>query len=272
MRDGKLNLATNLAPKYRAQWKLFFAVVFSCLLITPLGLAEWNYPKTSVLEFFSDWRIQITQDRFLDIRERDLRLQLVDRLSFQVDTKYSEQNFHQFLIDISNDIALTENMSSNRVLGSQAELFRNLSTSLQEVLEPSENILSFLRSFVEFSGVKNPKSVDSFADSRSYTNGYEMQSAEPITLDEAARLAMLEAPEVFAQENEPTLEELAEIPELLQFDHDLRSEFEPMILPPAEPQSLDSETPETPEDPAPDQSLSALSPQKPDEHLSLQNH
>jgi hypothetical protein len=250
-------------------------LLLSLSLSTPT-LADWSYPKASVLEFFADWRLQIAQDRYLEDRERDLRIELVDRLSFQIDTKYAEQNLHQFFIDISNDIALTEHINSNRGLGSKAELFKNLSLSLQEILEPSENVLSFLRSFVEFTGVKNPKSVDAFADSRSYTNGYEMQAAEKLTLDEAARLAMAEVPEAFVEQSEISPEELAKAKEVLEFDRDLRSEFEsefePRLLPEVLPPSSDLETLENPPATTPDQSQTSLSPQTANEDPSSQSH
>ncbi len=176
-----------------------FCILLTCLTAS-IASATWNYPKNSVLEYFSSWRSQVVDDRYLEEREKDLRLELIDRLSFQIDRKYSEQDFRSFLIEITDAMALTDETAANQTLGSETVVFKNLNASLKEVLEPSENILAFIRSFVEFSGLREPKSLDSFAESRSYTNGLQTESATKTTLDEAARQALEESPEIFDEE------------------------------------------------------------------------
>lgn len=216
-RNSSQNLYHNL-PRIAAQ-------TLCLLVLSTFSLkleAHWTYTKPTVLEFLASWRGEIEQDTFLDEREQDLRLQLVDRLSFQVDSKYFEQDFKGFLINMATEMALTDELATNRVSGSQAETFKNLKISLQEILEPSENILSFVRSFVEFTGLKNPKSIDTFANSRSYTNGAQTEQAEPLSLDEAARFALTEFPEAFANESTHATRPL----QLLEFNHDLLKELE----------------------------------------------
>lgn len=192
----------NVQKRILARVKILagiFLLMLTCLDASRAN-AAWSYPKNYVLEYFSAWRTQISDDRYLEERERDLRLELIDRLSFQIDRKYSEQDFRLFLIDVTEFMALTDETSANKAFGSDAEVFKNLNASLKEILEPSENILSFIRSFVEFSGLKSPKTLESFAESRSYTNGLQTESATTTTLDEAARQALEETPEAFESE------------------------------------------------------------------------
>lgn len=194
--------------------------------------SNWSYSKASVLEFFGDWRVQVSSDAYLSERERDLRLELIDRLCFQVDRKYTDENLRQFLQDATWDMALTDEMAQNKVWGGQAEFLRSLNASLKEVLEPSENILGFIRSYVEFTSLQRPRPLDEFVGSRSYTNGSEIEAAEDVSLEQAGKAA--EA---------------------------LTSE------PPKEPEYL--KTPETHTETAPDQIPTLSLPQTEDERLIL---
>jgi hypothetical protein len=216
-------------------FKLFFHLCLSsCFLLSAnAGASNWSYSKPSVIEYFSDWRDQVSTDAYLSERERDLRLELIDRLNFQVDRKYVDEDLRGFLERITWDMALTDEMAQNKVWSSGGpEFLKNLHLCLREVLEPAENILGFVRSYVEFTTLSTPKSVEDFASSRSYTNGSEIESAAPLSLEDAGTVAE-----------------------------------DPTALP--APMFLDSKIPETRTETTPDQNQNPSPPQKADEHLIL---
>jgi len=192
----------NVLPTCSAQQRRAFAAVtltlsFVACLSASTSQAVWNYPKPQVLDYLANWRTQLMEDRYLELTERDLRIEFLNRLTFQVDRKYSDQDFKSFLIETTSAALSAEEQGVTPQLEFNIEFLKNLSRSLSEVIEPSENILSFLRSFIEFSTLKNPQSFDAFADSRSYSNGLQAESARSMTLDEAARQALQETPQAF---------------------------------------------------------------------------
>lgn len=183
-------------------------------------VSQWRFSKNTLIEFFVNWREQASHDPLISENERDQRLQFLDRMTFQVDRKFDNQELRQFFVQITWEMALTDEMSENRVWSKQSQFLRNLSTSLKEVLEPSENILGFIRSYVEYSTVSQAKSLDDFANSRSYTNGHEFERAELMDANQAAEIAFDESPEAF-------LNEVGTQRSFLQFRQDLRDDFKP---------------------------------------------
>lgn len=141
----------------------------------------WTYSKTNVLEFLNSWQDQIAFDPYIDEEEKDARLHLLNRFIFQIDRKYENEDLKQFLISISWDMALTDEMRINRIYGSDAILLKNLNYALKEIIEPAENVLAFLRSFIEYSGAKKPKSLDELIALRAYANQYEIEAAQTDT-------------------------------------------------------------------------------------------
>jgi hypothetical protein len=190
---------------------LLLAFIIFCTVLAPelsgsraFGLnTGWSYSKATVLDYLMSWKSQIKSDPYLDDLEKDKRIDLVDRLAFQVDRKFSDSDLRQFFVEATWDMALTDDMAQNKVWGSQTDFLKNLSMSLRDILEPSENVLGFIRSFVEFSTLKAPKTVDEFAASRSYTNGLETETALEVSLEEAGLFASQLAGESVVEEVTP---------------------------------------------------------------------
>jgi hypothetical protein len=216
--------------------KPFFSLIF-ILIFNSSAAFGWSYDKTNVIDFLSAWRTQVGFDPYLDEIERDMRLQLIDRFTFQTDRKYNGENLKDFLIFISWDMALTDEMQRNKIYGSDALVLKNLNQAIKEILEPSENILSFLRSFIEYSTLKNPRPLEDLINLRAYSNENEVQAASPMDYED-----------IVTQENQ--IPEETTTPE-----------------PP-----LDSQTPESQSNSTLDQSQNSLPPQTELAHPSEQNH
>lgn len=159
------------------------------ILFLNLTALASNWSKTELIGFFSQWRKELSADKLLEDHEKFKRLEFVDRMIYQLDRRALTGNAKKDLSVILADMAFVDEMSSNKIYGSNAKFLKNLEFSLKEILEPSENVLKFFRSYTEFSSVTDPMDPDTFANLRSYSNGVDVEMASPITLDEAAEIA-----------------------------------------------------------------------------------
>lgn len=205
---------------------IVFSLILGGLVLFPRGFSKaqefsWNYEKTSVLEYLTVWRNQTDADAYLRASEKALRLEFLHRLIFYVDRKYTTQSFREFITFAIWDMKATDEMAQNQSFKSQKIFLENLTWALRDVLEPSENILFFIRSYTEFSGLEQPESQDDFLQSRAYTNGIETEPADGATnLEEAGNWAAINEP-LFSDsetlENQtPTVPGQIQNPSLLQ--------------------------------------------------------
>lgn len=158
------------------------------LFLALVGARAHAATRMSVLESLKGWRQQVESRTDLPPREKDLRLDFVDRLLFQTERKYKEGNLKEFLQKTLEEMADTDEMAANQSFGSMSEFLLNLQDALRDLLEQNENPIEFLRAFTNYSGLTNPKTADEFAETRSYYDGKHLSAAHPMSLDQAAEV------------------------------------------------------------------------------------
>ena len=145
--------------------------------------------SATVIESLQNWRQDTMERTDLEDRERDLRQQFISRLLFQIERKYMGENLRQFFKDSIWDMCLTDRMKMNQSWGGMEVFLENLNQSLKELLEPRENPIGFIQAFTEFSGISDPATMEEFSETRSYTDGRQVQVAHPLELEQAADFA-----------------------------------------------------------------------------------
>ncbi len=103
--------------------------------------------------------------------ELNARRELVDRLIFQVDSKFTNQNLQTFL-----EQTFIEMASTDLADGRDSRIWKALtylSMVMREVPEPNEDSLSIFEGYLNASSLLDPKTPADFIASRNYTNGSE---------------------------------------------------------------------------------------------------
>lgn len=120
-------------------------------------------------------------------QERLLRQDFLDRLIFQVDTKYTTGDLRAFLSARLSEMARADLMSreSNQVMWKQMSY---LSQALRDLPERDGNIVGFVEGYLKASPFNKPIKAEDYLKSRQYTNGRESVAATTPTLEQAAEL------------------------------------------------------------------------------------
>lgn len=106
----------------------------------------------------------------------------IDQLIFQIDSKWNQQNLRSFLENSFLEMALNESLGSDPDLQYNQFLIYS-SISVREIPEPSEDLISFILAYTNYSSVSSPKSPLGFAAERSYSNGLKSTNARPTKLE-----------------------------------------------------------------------------------------
>lgn len=138
-------------------------------------------------------------DKLNDERqERLLRQELIDRLLFQVDTRFRSGDIRQFLSERLADMARTDLLAheSKQTLWKQMSY---LSQALRDLPERGDNIVAFVDGYLTRSSFKRPLKPEDYLRSRQYTNGREAVAAAPANQEQIGeqlekRLNELEQP------------------------------------------------------------------------------
>lgn len=136
-------------------------------------------------------------------KERILRQDFLDRLLFQIDSKYGGGDLRDFLQNTLLEMSLTEATSP----AGESPLWRfltYLSLAIKTLPERNENILSFVEGYMEFSTLSHPVRPDQFVSLRHYTNGATSLPGRPVDKAEVgdaveAKLLRLEKQKVLEQ-------------------------------------------------------------------------
>lgn len=124
------------------------------------------------------------RSKYLEYKQR---MYFVDRLIFQVESKYTNgSSLKSFLEQQLLDMAYTEITAVNNQ-SSDAQTWKfmiNLSIALREALNPHEDVIGFIESFTSYSTVLEPKSPLNFMRDVNYLNGSQVQTANPIPAQE----------------------------------------------------------------------------------------
>ena len=111
--------------------------------------------------------------------ELNARREMIDRLIFAVDSKYSNQPIQQFLEQQFLEMASTD-LSEARD-SRMWKAYTYFSIAMREVPEPREDMFNVIESYMNFSNVLDPKTPAEFLASRNYTNGVQSVAARPVS-------------------------------------------------------------------------------------------
>lgn len=137
--------------------------------------------KDMILDELGQWSQSLSERDDLDPREKDLRVSFVNRLISQTEEKLSSEsndnleNMYQIIKGMAKIDQSIENKSRRT---SNAEFTVQLAESLRTLIEPRENLVAFIKSFTEFSGLSEPAKMEEFAATRNYSDGKDSYQAE----------------------------------------------------------------------------------------------
>lgn len=198
------------------------ALQILCLLLglslaSPLLAREIRHPeaKAEALRYLQDMRVQNVKrlkeiDDTLRIRiedsdpatlefevnrlkvaklEHSMRQEFLNRLIFQVDTKFGGGDLRVFLERALNEMAKVDATQMNA--GAETGLWKFLkfaSDAVRRLPERKENILAFLEGYMHRS-VANPIRPEDYLNSRNYTNGLASEAGRPLDRSEVGAVA-----------------------------------------------------------------------------------
>ncbi len=168
--------------------------IFTTLLLALILGAFWSspssgqylartYSKSDTLNHLQSWRVENSSRQDIDDRERDLRGDFINRLIFQSDRTLQEYD-SQFTFKSQAPLILskmieTEKSDSNSTNPNLVFFLTELNDGLKTIIEPQEDILEFIKSFTEFSGLSDPGFAIEFAEDRDYINHTKAVKARP---------------------------------------------------------------------------------------------
>jgi hypothetical protein len=120
-------------------------------------------------------------------QEHVLRQEFLDRLIFQIDTKFTGGDLRAFLEHALLDMAKVDATQASRGEG----LWRFLkytADAIHRLPEQKENILAFIEGYMNRS-VSNPMPPQDYLNTRNYTNGSRSEAARPLSRDEVGAIA-----------------------------------------------------------------------------------
>jgi len=116
-----------------------------------------------------------------------LRQKLVDQIIFQIDTKWNGQGLRGFLEHIFLDMALSE-MTDEAPDVVHATFYSYMSVALREMPEPTEDLISFMIGYMNYSSISKPRSPLSYMSLRNYSNGTTSVTARAAKADSINQL------------------------------------------------------------------------------------
>lgn len=108
------------------------------------------------------------------------RLYIIDRLIFQVDSKYSGQTLKTFIEQNLLEMAYTEFLNNESIW----RFMIYLSVAVRELYNPHEDIVGFIEGYINFSTISHPRSPFEYLHEGNYTNGSQVSSGSPIPQEE----------------------------------------------------------------------------------------
>lgn len=119
--------------------------------------------------------------------EHMLRQEFLDRLIFEIDTKFTGGDLRAFLEHTLLDMAKVDAAQAS----SEDSLWRFLkytSEAIHRLPEQKENILAFIEGYMNRS-VSNPMPPQDYLNTRNYTNGAKSESGRPMSREEVGEFA-----------------------------------------------------------------------------------
>lgn len=132
-------------------------------------------------------------------KEHVLRQEFLDRLIFQVDTKFRGGDMKAFLERTLVDMAKVDAVGAGE--SGLWKFLRYASDAVRRLPEQRENILSFLEGYMNRS-VANPVKPEDFLSSRNYSNGAKSESGSPMAREEVGAVADRRLKEIEQQQQQ----------------------------------------------------------------------
>jgi hypothetical protein len=120
-------------------------------------------------------------------KEHVMRQEFLDRLIFQIDTKFGGGDLKNFLENTLVDMAKIDAANSANETGIW-KFLKYSSDAIRRLPEQKENIISFLAGYMNRS-VSNPVKPEDYLSSRNYTNGAISESGSPMARDQVGAIA-----------------------------------------------------------------------------------
>jgi hypothetical protein len=121
-------------------------------------------------------------------KEHQLRQEFLDRLIFQIDTKFGGGDLRAFLERVLIDMAKVDAVSSAQSENGLWKFLKYSADAIRRLPEQKENILAFLEGYMNRS-VANPVPPQDYLAARNYTNGVVSDSGRPLTREDAGSVA-----------------------------------------------------------------------------------
>lgn len=151
-------------------------------------LAEVDSALSKKIEDTKSNNIEIEVQKLrVEKKEYLMRQELLDRLIFQLDTKFNGGDLRAFLERVLVDMAKIDAASSSSSEGLW-KFLKYSSDAIRRLPEQKENILAFLEGYMNLS-VSNPILPEVYLASRNYTNGSRSESGNPLERDQVGALA-----------------------------------------------------------------------------------
>ncbi|MGE4130198.1 MAG: hypothetical protein AB7F86_01095 [Bdellovibrionales bacterium] len=119
--------------------------------------------------------------------EHLLRQEFLNRMIFQVDTKFGGGDLKGFFERALTDMAKVDALSTAKDTGLW-KFLKYAADAMRTLPEQKENILSFLEGYMNRS-ITNPIRPEDFLSTRNYTNGTKSEAAQPISREEVGAIA-----------------------------------------------------------------------------------
>ncbi len=119
-------------------------------------------------------------------REYSLRQEFLDRLIFQVDTKFRDGDLRIFFERALVDMAKVD--LASRAESDLWKFLKYAADALRRLPDQKENILAFIEGYMNRS-VSHPIRPEDYLSSRNYTNGVKSETGSPLSREEVGAIA-----------------------------------------------------------------------------------
>jgi hypothetical protein len=123
-----------------------------------------------------------------DRQEYSMRQEFLNRLIFQLDTKYAGGDLRAFLEHALVDMAKIDATSTAAAGEGLWKFMKYSADAIHRLPEQKENILAFLEGYMNLS-VSNPISPEQYLATRNYTNGSKSEQGNPMSREEVGAIA-----------------------------------------------------------------------------------
>ena len=119
--------------------------------------------------------------------EHILRQEFLDRLIFQLDTKYTGGDLRAFLEHALIEMAKVDATSTASNTVGLWKFLKYSADAIHRLPEQKENILAFLEGYMNLS-ISNPVLPEEYLAARNYTNGSKSEQGKPMSRDEVGEI------------------------------------------------------------------------------------